>query len=72
MKLKRNEYLQVVGLLALSQTHVNALHDIENAICKLVGEKPDGMGHVGDAIYSNYTADTLIQKVEAQRKAKKK
>ena len=68
MKIKRNEYLQVVGLLALASTHAKALRDIEEAICKIVGETPGG--HVGDAIYSNptYTADELLKKVAARKR----
>ena len=70
MKLKRSEYLQVVGLLALASTHSKALEDIEAAICKLVGEKPhEGAGeHVGDAIYAPYTADQMLERIDAQRK----
>ena len=62
MKLKRSEYLQLVGLLALSQSHLMALKDIEEAIRKIVGEEREG-GHSMDAIYCNYTADDLLKKV---------
>lgn len=72
MKLKRNEYLQLVGLLAVAQTHVRMVNDIEKAICKIVGEKPDGMGHSCDAIWSNYSADTLLEKVAARNKVMRK
>lgn len=74
MKLKRNEYLQVTGLLALAAMHNRALHDIEAAICKIVVEKPFDGGHVGDAIYSwpVYSADDLLRKIDAQRKREKK
>lgn len=71
MKLKRSEYLQLVGLLALAQTYVRQVNEIEQAVCKIVGEKPDAMGHSGDAIWSNYTADTLLEKVAARARAKK-
>jgi len=67
MKLKRSEYLQLVGLLALSQTQVKMLNEIEVAICEIIGEKPGGGGHSMDAIYSNYTADELLKKVQAKR-----
>lgn len=69
MKLKRSEYLQVVGLLALASTYNQALWDIEGAICKIVGEKPNTGSHVGDAIYSRpvYSADDLLSKLSAER-----
>lgn len=72
MKLKRSEYLQVVGLLALAPQHNRALKDIEVAISKIVGEKPDGCGHVADAVYSEYSADDLLSKLAAQRKREAK
>ena len=74
MKLKRSEYLQVVGLLALASTHNQALWDIEEAICKIVGEKPNTGSHVGDALYSHpvYSADDLLSKLSAQHKQRRK
>lgn len=74
MKLKRNEYLQVVGLLAIAPKHNEALRDIEEAICKIVKvEKPGDCGHVSDAVFSGYSADELLRKLEARygKKAKK-
>ena len=70
MRIKHNERLQVAGLLALAQVHNTALRDIESAICELVGEKPFEGGHVGDALFSwpVYSADTLLKKIDAQRK----
>lgn len=72
MKLKRNEYLQIVGLLALAPRHNDTLRDIEAAICKIVGEKPNDGGHVGDAVYSGYTADEMLEKIDYQRKREAK
>ena len=77
MKLKRSAYLQVVGLLALAEGHLKNLNDIEAAICKVVGVPyRDGAGdHVGDAIYSEYSADEMLDKIsyaiKHQAKAKK-
>jgi hypothetical protein len=74
MKLKRTEYLQVVGLLALAPRHNQALKDIEEAIAAVVGEEPDGgyYGHVSDAVYNGYSADKLLAKLGAERKIKAK
>lgn len=68
MKLKRSQYLQVVGLLALASTHRKAMEDIEASICAIVGEKPNTGSHVGDAVYSGHDADTLIEHLTAERK----
>ena len=74
MKLKRSEYLQVVGLLALATTHRKAMDDIEASICAIVGEKVgQGAGeHVGDAVFSSHDADRLLSNIEAQRKREAK
>ena len=72
MKLKRNQYLQVVGLLALCPAHNKALEDIEAALCKILGEKPKTGPHVGDAVYCNYDTDTLLEKLDYERKRKAK
>ena len=76
MKLKRAEYLQVVGLLALAERHLKMLNDIEESICKVVGVPyRDGAGdHVGDAIYSEYSADEMLEKINyaLKREAKAK
>jgi hypothetical protein len=72
MKLKKDDYLKVVGLLALAPAHNKALADIEAALCRILGEKPNTGSHVGDAVYSNYTADTLLEKLTAERKRKGK
>lgn len=75
MKLKRGEYLQVVGLLALAPQHNQALNDIRRAICEIVKvEKYEDCGHVGDAVYCEYSADELLRKLDVVygKKAKRK
>lgn len=72
MKLKRSDYLQIVGLLALAPRHNQALREIEEAICKIVGEEPNTGSHVGDAVYCNYDADKLLKKLDLERKIKGK
>lgn len=75
LKLKKDDYLKLVGLLALAPQHNKALKDIEAAICDIVKvEKPNEGGHCGDAVYSEYSADELLEKLAyaEERKAKAK
>lgn len=72
MKLKRDDYLKLTGLLALAPAHNKALRDIEAAICKITGDKPNSGSHSGDAVYCNYTADELLEKLAAWRKSESK
>lgn len=78
MKLKRDEYLKLCGLLALAPAHNKALADIEAAVCRITGEKPNSGSHSGDAVYSGSecSADELLEKIALQgkreAKAKKK
>lgn len=76
MKLKRNEYLQLAGLLSLAKPHNDALEDIRRSVGKLVGDENDDAGHVSDAVYAHFNADELLRKLSMLRKheakAKKK
>lgn len=73
MKLKRSEYHQLVGLLVLASRHQRALDEILEAVGDVVKEPHDRLrdGHCSDAVYSGYTADELLRKLAAERKAKK-
>lgn len=68
MKLKKTDYIKLVGLLALAPQHNRALDDIHRAVCEIVGEDPDDCGHASDAVFSGYSADELLRKLAAQRK----
>lgn len=72
MKLKRSEYLKLCGLLSLCPAHNKALREIEAAVCNITGENPFTGTHSGDAVYSDYTADELLEKLTPPKKAKKK
>lgn len=73
MKLKKEDHIKIVGLLALAQQHNRSLRDIERAICDIVKvEKYGEAGHVCDAIYSDYDVDTLLDKLSAAEKRKAK
>lgn len=62
-KVTQSEYLQLVGLLTLAKTYTSKLEDILKLVIKITGEKND-MGHSSDAVYSPYSVDELIKKLE--------
>lgn len=72
MKLKRDEYLKLTGLLAIAVSHNKALADIEAAACKITGDKPNSGSHTGDAVYNGYSTDELLKKLTAWRKTEAK
>jgi hypothetical protein len=59
----KNEYYQLIGLLKLGQSYNAKCLDIEKAMSEIVGEKEKFGGHCGDAIYSNYSVDELLDKL---------
>lgn len=61
MTITRQQYWQTVGLLTLAEQHICACEQIEKAL--LVITKGDTSGHIGDAVYSSYTADELLSKL---------
>ena len=61
-KITRDQRLQVIGLLTVAQQQMRAVVATEAALAELLDDLPDG-GHCGDAIWSEYTADTLLQKL---------
>jgi hypothetical protein len=77
VKLKKQDYYKVVGLLALADGHRRAMDDIIKAMVEIVGEKPDPAGsdyygHVSDAVWSGYSADEMLARLAAQRKREAK
>jgi len=63
-KITKKEYLQIVGLLALADKHMNMMSDIEDTLRNIVGEE-DECGHCGDAIIDKglRNADSLLKKL---------
>jgi len=63
-KITKKEYLQIVGLLALAEKHMNATEDIEEALREIVGEK-EKYGHCGDAVIDKElrNANSLLKKL---------
>lgn len=68
----KNEYYQLIGLLKLGQTYAQKCLDIEKAMNELVGEKEKFSGHCGDAIYSDYSVDELLDKLSIKISGSKK
>lgn len=56
-----NERLQLIGLLALAKMHNDKLRDIEAASIELTGDAE--MGHTYDGIYSDYSADEILSRL---------
>lgn len=63
MQINRNQYFQVIGLLSLARHHKKFCDECEEALRRIV--EPDAKeysGHSGDAIWSEYEADELLQR----------
>jgi hypothetical protein len=63
----KNERLQLVGLLALATKHNAFIGALKDAAYEITGEEDD-CGHTSDAIYSDYSADELLRKLEIKVK----
>lgn len=57
------EYYQIVGLLALSKTHMTKLRDIEESIKDITGKTEDVSCHVADAVYCEENAEFLLERL---------
>ena len=55
----RNEYLQIIGLLALASQYRETVQDIQGALAKWLHVEP--RGHGSDAIGEGYDADRLLE-----------
>lgn len=60
------EYLAVTGLLVIGKKHRQALEHIEQAIADIIGVARENNGHVSDALWQDYTADELLEKMECK------
>ena len=70
MKIKRQDYFALVGLLTIAKQHRDALDEIEKAVMKLVGESEEDyhQGHSGDAVWAgDISAVDLLKKVNARK-----
>lgn len=62
----REEYWQLVGLLALARNFESKMKDIERATAELLGAEPESenstyYGHVSDAVYGERGPDDLLR-----------
>jgi hypothetical protein len=58
-----DDYLRLVGLLALAADHRRMLEAIERSACTITGDEPAEGGHTGDAIWggSDHTPARLLE-----------
>jgi hypothetical protein len=59
------EFLQVTGLLVLAKRHMASIDDIEKALRDIIGQAGED-SHCGDAIFSGYSAEELLDKMECK------
>ncbi len=62
-EITRMEKMMLEGLLLLAKEHNERLVELHNAAIRLTGAVGDDCDHCSDAIYSDYTADVLLQKL---------
>ncbi len=67
--ISKSKHLQVVGLLVVAQSLIRQLRDVEIALCQTLNVEIDesakwpDSGHVGDAVYSDYSAGELLSRL---------
>jgi hypothetical protein len=61
-EITENENMQLIGLLVLAKAGNERMKDILKAVMAITGETED-CGHSSDAVYSDYTADELMEKL---------
>lgn len=66
MTISTKEYYQLVGLLTLAKEYNNKLKDLEKAALLITKEKSEYGGHTMDAIYTDYTVDDLLKKLNIE------
>lgn len=59
----KNERLMAIGLLAVAKQQNSALTETRDALCALMGEDPEDMGHCCDAVYSDYGIKYLLARL---------
>lgn len=58
----QTEYVQIVGLLTIAKQHTQMIASIEKSLREIIGQEGDN-GHCSDAIYGDYTAEELLEKM---------
>ena len=63
-KITKDEYFQVIGLLAAAHYHNSVIDDHRKMLMKLLGEEDEyEMGYCCDAVHGVYTADELLEQL---------
>ncbi len=63
-KITRMEKMQLEGLLLLAKENNERLVELHNCAIKLTSSDGNDCDHCSDAIYSDYSADELLQKLK--------
>jgi hypothetical protein len=64
----KDQYLQAMALLILAQQRRKFVEECERAIYAALGmEWDDGGGHIGDAVWSDYSIDELLRKLSIEK-----
>lgn len=58
LTITESDRLQLIGLLSVGAQLLHQLNSVDQAMCKLLGEKPDYMGYSGHISDTLYEADT--------------
>jgi hypothetical protein len=61
-QISKNEYYELMGLLSLAVTYNEKLLDLAEA-CRHITQEEDEFGHSSDAVYSDYSADDLLERL---------
>ena len=72
VKVSKSDRLKLEGLLAMARRHNAALKEIEGAAAEILREPEDEdyYGTVSDAVYCDYSVETLLRKLAASRGSK--
>lgn len=62
--ISKNEYLQLVGLLALAHKYKKMCDDAQQAMEDIIGEDNEVGSHSGDMIWEKGTIDELLKNLK--------
>lgn len=67
--ISEEEYVKLVGLLAIAAEHNRALETINRAVAEITGEAEDGYGYFGcstDAVSGDHDSRSLLRALEIE------
>ena len=62
MNISKDDYYKVIGLLVIGKDYVKKSEDVIVALRNLLKDEDDS-GHCSDALYCDYTADELLERL---------